>query len=68
MLFREPRIGDVLFTKYYLKSSGADAMSSAVFNDLKKFNKDKPRIINPHPLFDNFGACYKAGGLSISRY
>lgn len=52
----EPRIGDVLFTKYYLKSSDAFvAMSSAVFNDLKKFNKDKPRIINPHPLFDNFG-------------
>ena len=31
-------------------------MSATVLNDLNKFTTVKPRLLNPHPLFDNFGA------------
>jgi D-inositol-3-phosphate glycosyltransferase len=31
-------------------------MSRAVLSDLDKFDKVKPRVFSPHPLYDNFGA------------
>ena len=53
----EHRIGDKLFTKYFLKPIDAFiSMSKSVENDLATFNTSKPRDFNPHPLFDNFGA------------
>jgi glycosyltransferase involved in cell wall biosynthesis len=52
----EHRIGDKAFTKYFLKPNDAFiSMSKSVENDLKKFDTQKPRDFNPHPLFDNFG-------------
>jgi len=53
----EHRIGDKLFTKYFLKPNDAFiSMSKSVETDLATFNSSKPRDFNPHPLFDNFGA------------
>ncbi|MDR1725221.1 MAG: glycosyltransferase [Bacteroidales bacterium] len=52
----EPRFFDKVFTKYFVR--GADAfiaMSNKVLNDLKTFDNKKPKILTPHPLFDNFG-------------
>lgn len=52
----EKRIGDTLFTKYFVNSvDGFIAMSDSVYNDLSVFNTTKPRLLNPHPLFDNYG-------------
>lgn len=52
----EHRMGDKLFTRYFLKPIDAFiAMSKSVEADLKKFDSLKPRDFNPHPLFDNFG-------------
>jgi glycosyltransferase involved in cell wall biosynthesis len=51
----EKRIGDVPFTKYFLKSCDAFiTMSEKVLSDLKKFS-DKPARLVQHPLYDNFG-------------
>lgn len=52
----EKRIGDHFLTKYYVKASDAFvAMSKSVFNDINVFDVKKPRVLSPHPLFDNFG-------------
>lgn len=52
----EKRIGDMAFTKYFLKPVDAFiAMSKKVLNDLQKFVKNKPSQFVPHPLYDNFG-------------
>lgn len=53
----EKRIGDRLFTAYFV--NGVDAfiaMSDSVYNDLSVFDTKKPRLLSPHPLFDNYGA------------
>jgi D-inositol-3-phosphate glycosyltransferase len=53
----EKRLGDKLLTKYFTSSiHGAIAMSASVLRDLSLFRKDIPAALNPHPLFDNFGA------------
>jgi D-inositol-3-phosphate glycosyltransferase len=52
----EKRIGDRLFTRYFIKPIQAFvAMSDSVLEDTKKFDVKKPRGFCPHPLFDNFG-------------
>jgi len=52
----EKRIGDNIFTKYFVKSiDGFIGMSKTVIADLDSFTTTKPRLLNPHPLFDNFG-------------
>ena len=52
----EKRIGDKLFTKYFLKSCDAFiTMSEKVMSDLRLFQKEKPAILVSHPLYDNFG-------------
>ena len=52
----EKRMGDKPFTKYFLKPQDAFlTMVQSVEDDLGTFDKVKPRDINPHPLFDNFG-------------
>jgi len=56
ILPHEKRIGDVPFTKYFLK--GCDAfitMSEKVMTDLRKFETTKPAKKILHPLYDNFG-------------
>jgi glycosyltransferase involved in cell wall biosynthesis len=53
----EKRIGDVAFTKYFVKPCDAFiTMSDKVSNDLKKINHTKKAIQVLHPLYDSFGA------------
>ncbi|MCX8020265.1 MAG: glycosyltransferase [Chitinophagaceae bacterium] len=53
----EKRPGDTLFTRYFLNScDGFITMSQKVTNDLRRFEKQKPAVMVPHPLYDNFGA------------
>lgn len=52
----EKRIGDTVFTKYFLKAPHAFVtMSEKVLSDLRKFT-NKPAQLVQHPLYDNFGA------------
>jgi len=52
----EKRLGDTILNKYFLNSvDGFFAMSQSVFNDLKRFNVHKNKILGVHPLYDNFG-------------
>ena len=52
----EKRIGDVVFTRYFLKSCHAFiTMSEKVLADLKTFDAEKPARQVLHPLYDNFG-------------
>jgi glycosyltransferase involved in cell wall biosynthesis len=52
----EKRIGDRMFTKWFVKRmDGFVAQSQTVLEDLNRFDSDKPRLLSPHPLFDNFG-------------
>lgn len=52
----ESRPGDRLLTGYFLKQvDGFIAMSKSVLADIDIFDTDKPRLLSPHPIFDNFG-------------
>lgn len=52
----EHRLGDNLLTRYFVKPvDGFVAMSKSVMADIDHFDKNKPRKLCPHPLFDNFG-------------
>ena len=52
----EKRIGDNLFTSYFLKQcSSFVAMSDSVLEDLKQFDTIKPRKLLHHPVYDHFG-------------
>lgn len=49
--------GGKLLSRYFVKScDGFIAMSRAVLADLEIFDKTRPRLFSPHPLYDNFGA------------
>lgn len=53
----EARFGDRPFTNYFTKPVDAFlSQSASVQEDLSQFDTTKPRTLNPHPLFDNFGA------------
>ena len=52
----EKRIGDKMFTHYFVKPVDAFiTMSENVMNDLRLFVKTKPAKLVAHPLYDNFG-------------
>ncbi|HRS54086.1 MAG TPA: glycosyltransferase family 4 protein [Bacteroidales bacterium] len=52
----EKRYGDKLLTKYFIKPiDGFIVMSNTVMEDLLSFDTHKPKILSPHPLYDNFG-------------
>ncbi len=52
----ERKFYDNLFTNYFIKQVDAFVvMSESVLADLKKFDHKKPVVLNPHPVFDNFG-------------
>lgn len=52
----EKRIGDKLFIRYFLKQTdGLMAMSQCVYNEFSIFDKNKPRKISPHPIYDHYG-------------
>ena len=52
----EKRTGDHILGKYWVKSvDGFVVMSKSVLDDLNIFDKSKPKVFCPHPLYDNFG-------------
>jgi len=52
----EKRLGDSLFTRYFLNGVNAVvAMTQKVLDDALTF-RDLPTALSPHPIFDNFGA------------
>lgn len=52
----EKRPGDRLLANYFVGAiDGFITMSESVLNDLKTFDKKKPKIFTPHPVYDNFG-------------
>jgi glycosyltransferase involved in cell wall biosynthesis len=52
----EKRLGDSLFTRYFLNGVHAVvAMTQKVLDDALTF-RDLPTALSPHPIFDNFGA------------
>jgi len=56
----EKRPGDKSLANYWVKSvDGFIGMSKSVLNDLNQFDKQKPKLYCPHPLYDNFGKIIK---------
>ncbi len=52
----EKRIGDKILTSFFVKRVDAFiVMTKTVLADLKTFNINKPVVLSPHPLYDNFG-------------
>ncbi len=52
----EKRIGDSIFTKYFVKSChGFIAMSKAVLNDVSKFSSTNKKAYSPHPMYATYG-------------
>lgn len=52
----EKRPGDRILAKYFVGSiDGFVTMSRKVLDEVSLFDKSKPRIFSPHPIYDNFG-------------
>src|SRR6187399_3294943 len=52
----EVRVGDKIFTRYFLKPCHAFiTMSEKVMQDLRTYETSKPALFIPHPIYDNFG-------------
>lgn len=52
----ESKPGDKQFTQYFVKQvDGFLAMSQSVLNDIGIFDQKKPRVFNPHPIYDHYG-------------
>ena len=52
----EKRLGDRVLANYFVGAvDGFIAMSESVLGDLDSFDKKKPKIFTPHPVYDNFG-------------
>ncbi|QEC53399.1 glycosyltransferase involved in cell wall biosynthesis [Anseongella ginsenosidimutans] len=52
----ERRIGDHLLTKYFVKHvDGFLVMSRSVLKELDRFDRKKPRVYSPHPIYDIYG-------------
>ena len=57
----ERRFGDLILTKYFIRSiDGFVTLSHKVLDDLKRLRPSAPVLYTPHPLYDNFG-------LAVSR-
>ncbi|WP_210466880.1 glycosyltransferase [Rufibacter roseolus] len=53
----EKRPGDKALTQYFVDACDAFVtMSSTVTEELKHFNKSKPVVSQPHPIYDTYGA------------
>lgn len=53
----ESRFGDRMLSRYFINSmDGFVVMTKQVMNDLLQFDGNKPKILTPHPLYDNYGA------------
>ena len=52
----EKRPGDNFLCNYFINSAdGFITMSESVLVDLRKFNKNKPGILSPHPIYHHYG-------------
>ena len=52
----EKRIGDHIFTKYFVKHcDGFIAMSKVVLNDISIFTQNLNKAYSPHPMYQNYG-------------
>jgi glycosyltransferase involved in cell wall biosynthesis len=52
----EKRPGDYTLAKYWVNSvDGFIAMSESVLDDVNHFDRRKPKLYCPHPLYDHFG-------------
>ncbi|MBU0765029.1 MAG: glycosyltransferase, partial [Bacteroidetes bacterium] len=52
----EKHPGDKAFTRYFSRRmDGYIAMSKAVLKDIQSFDKSKPAVFSPHPLYDHYG-------------
>lgn len=52
----EKSLIDRPFTRYFLSACDAFlCMSRAVYQDLEIFDRNKPKVYHPHPLYNNFG-------------
>lgn len=52
----EKRPGDRILAQYFVNGiDGFVTMSRKVLEDVSLFDKKKPRIFSPHPIYDNFG-------------
>jgi D-inositol-3-phosphate glycosyltransferase len=52
----EKRFGDTVLSKYFIKHvNGFITLSKSVYDDLTSLT-NKPKVLTPHPLYDNFGA------------
>ena len=70
----ETKFFDKPFSRWFLRqNSGCVAMSEAVLRDMLSLTPDKPYILQPHPLYDHFGAqmdrteARQALGLDLDR-
>lgn len=60
MIPHEKKLMDKWFSRYFAGAADAFvALSSAVLNDLEMFDREKPRELNPHPVYDNFGSLHE---------
>lgn len=56
VLPHEKRIGDKLFTRYFIKSChGFIAMSKKVLEDISLFSHTANRVYSPHPMYETYG-------------
>jgi glycosyltransferase involved in cell wall biosynthesis len=52
----EKRAFDKILSNYFVKGMSAFiAMSKSVLNDLNTFDREKPKLFSPHPLYDHYG-------------
>jgi len=52
----EPKPGDRQLTSWFIHSChGIVTMSESVLADLDTFDREKPRRIGPHPIYDHYG-------------
>lgn len=52
----ETRIGDKLFTRYFVKGChGFIAMSKTVLNDIAHFSNTQNKVYSPHPMYETYG-------------
>lgn len=56
MIPHEARPGDSLLSRWFCGSvDGFVAMSESVLSDIDIFDRHRPRLLCPHPLYDQFG-------------
>ena len=52
----ELRLGDKMLTRFFIKKiDGFLAITQKVLDDLNVFDKSSPKVLTPHPIYDNFG-------------